>query len=92
MGDFAKSISSQRGVVEQLQERGNVSREGRIRRQGHLFGGRGGDAAVYGGALEAIVALLREIADKDGDVYIDGRKVSSALYRQTALSVAGRGI
>lgn len=92
MGDFAKSISSQRGVVAAATEGAMSAARGGFDASGTSFGGRGGDAAVYGGALEAIVALLREIADKDGDVYIDGRKVSSALYRQTALSVAGRGI
>ena len=75
MGDFAKSISSQRGVVAAATEGAMSAARGGFDASGTSFGGRGGDAAVCGGALEAIVALLREIADKDGDVYIDGRKV-----------------
>ena len=42
--------------------------------------------------LETIADLLRAIAEKDGDVYIDGSKVSAAIARRSLATATGRGV
>ncbi len=43
-------------------------------------------------ALGAIVSLLESIRDKDGSVYLDADKVSSALASRSRYAMAGRGV
>lgn len=51
---------------------------------------KGGSAEVLS-MLSAISSQLAEIAGKDTDVYLDGQKVSSALYAASGTTIRGRG-
>ena len=48
------------------------------------------DLSTVNGALPSMIALLREIADKDMDVYMDSNKVSSALAARTISTMKAR--
>lgn len=48
------------------------------------------DLSTVNGALPSMLALLREIADKDTDVYMDSSKVSAALVSRTRSTMKAR--
>lgn len=98
MGDFAKSIRSQTGEVVAATEdalgaaRGGLDADIDVDRNVRAVSAKQERTDDVGGLFGRVIALLREIADKDTDTYIDGHKVSAALYRRTATDAMGRGV
>lgn len=95
MGDFAESIRSQAGKVASATEEVIGVAKGGLTAQltsARTITIRQAERDEYGDALDTIAGLLRAIADKDRDVYLDGSKVSAAIARRSLATATGRGV
>jgi phage-related protein len=93
MGDFAKSIKSQAGVVAAAT--GSVlavAQEGLSAQLTASPSVSASRSAEAGRGISDVISLLEEIANKDPNVYMDSTKVSSALAARSRVALAGSGI
>ena len=64
---------------------------GSIRSVSYEPEGRSGGSKQLEEKVDRVIALLEAIASQDRNVYMDGRKVSSALYASARTQMVGRG-
>lgn len=95
MGDFAESIRKQTGqVVAATKGTLAAAQEGLTAdlTTTQRLVATGSASSSHGDSMGTIEALLRVIANKRGDTYMDADKVSSALYSRSKIALARRGI
>ena len=95
MGDFAESIRKQTGqVVAATKGTLAAAQEGLTAdlTTTQRLVATGSASSSHGDSMGTIEALLRVLANKRGDTYMDADKVSSALYSRSKIALARRGI
>lgn len=98
MGDFAKSIRAETGnVVAATEEalgaaQSGLSTDVSVMRNAQAITSVTPSDDRANALLERTASLLEQIRDKDSNTYLDGQRVSGALYRRTAIAAAGRGV
>ena len=79
------------GEASYFEANGPSHAGGSIRSVSYEPEGRSGGSKQLEEKVDRVIALLEAIASQDRNVYMDGRKVSSALYASARTQMVGRG-